>query len=184
MLNVSSRWRAWCGLLARLVVGGVFLGAGLSKVGDLAGSVRAVDAYELLPYDGATVVGSVLPFVEVVIGVLLLAGLATRLVAAVGGVLLLAFTAGIVSAWARGLSIDCGCFGSGGALPAGQSPRYAGEVARDVALLAASVLLVMWPSTPWSVDRLLAGDSHSEADADADAGTDGDSEARTDATII
>ena len=67
-------------------------------------------------------------------------------------VLLAAFTAGVASAWIRGLSIDCGCFGGGGQLAAGQAPRYGVEITRDVALLAAAALLVLWPPTAWSVD--------------------------------
>lgn len=145
------------GLAARLILGVVLLVAGATKVGDLAGSVRAVHAYQLLPYEVSTVVGSVLPFVEIVAGVLLVAGLATRLAAAVSAVLLVVFIGGIVSAWTRGLSIDCGCFGSGGQLTAGQTPRYGVDLARDVALLAAALVLLVWPVTAWSVDGWLGG---------------------------
>ena len=57
-------------------------------------------------------------------GALLLAGLLTRGAAAVAGLLMLVFVAGIASAWARGLSIDCGCFGTGGPVAPGDTrPR-------------------------------------------------------------
>lgn len=157
-VRVPIRARRHFGLLLRLSVGAVFLVAGGLKVGDLAGSARAVNAYQLLPYEAARVIGAVLPFVEIVVGVLLVAGLATRLAAAVSVLLLAAFTAGIASAWARGLSIDCGCFGGGGALAVGQSPRYGRELVRDAALLAASVFLVAWPATTWSIDGWLSDD--------------------------
>ena len=66
-----------------------------------------------------------LPFVEIALGVLLLIlGLATRLAAVVSAALLVVFIAGIASAWTRGLRIDCGCFGGGGDLAAGQGPSY------------------------------------------------------------
>lgn len=147
----------WLGLAARLAIGAVFLWAGGSKIGDLPGSVRAVNAYQILPYGVSTVVGSMLPFVEVAVGVLVLVGLATRLAAAVSGVLFAVFVAGIASAWARGLSIDCGCFGGGGELAAGQNPQYGSEIARDVALLALAAVLVWRPVTRWSADGWLAG---------------------------
>jgi uncharacterized membrane protein YphA (DoxX/SURF4 family) len=136
----------------------VWLVAGGSKVGDLAASGRAVVAYRVLPYEVATVVGAALPFVELTLGVLLLVGLATRLAATVSTLLLVVFVAGITSAWARGLSIDCGCFGSGGDLAAGQSPTYGPEILRDVAFLALAAFLLVWPHTRLSVDSWLAGD--------------------------
>jgi uncharacterized membrane protein YphA (DoxX/SURF4 family) len=151
------RMRPWLGLAARLVLAGVFLVAGASKVGDLAASGRAVYAYRLLPYDAATIVGAALPFVELVLGVLLLLGLATRIAAAVGSVLLVVFIAGISSVWARGLSIDCGCFGKGGELSEGVSPQYGGEIARDVALLALAVFLLVYPHTRLSLDERILG---------------------------
>jgi len=59
---------------------------------------------------------------------------------------MLAFVVGIASAWARGLRIDCGCFGSGGELAAGQDPTYGLELARDAALMVIAVLLTRWPA--------------------------------------
>jgi uncharacterized membrane protein YphA (DoxX/SURF4 family) len=156
----TDRWpvaRPWLGLLARLVLAGVWIAAGVSKVGDLAGSGRAVAAYRLLPVEAARVVGAALPFVELALGILLLAGVATRLAAAVSAALLAVYIGGIASAWARGLSIDCGCFGGGGALAAGQRPSYAPEIGRDVALLVCAGLLLAWPRTRLAVDGWLAG---------------------------
>src|SRR5262245_17824051 len=108
--------RPWVGTLARLGLAAVWLVAGATKVTDLAASGRAVNAYQLMSFDVARVIGAALPFVEIALGVLLLVGLATRLAAGVAAALLVVFIAGISSAWARGLQIDCGCFGSGGQL--------------------------------------------------------------------
>ncbi|WBB82157.1 DoxX family membrane protein [Micromonospora sp. WMMD882] len=154
------RWpvlRPWLGLACRLGLALVWFLAGGSKVGDLAASGRAVHAYQVMPYDVATVVGAALPFVELALGVLLLVGLATRLAAGVSAALLLVFVAGIASAWARGLAIDCGCFGEGGQLAAGQSPTYGPEILRDLGFLALAGFLLIWPRTPASVDGWLAG---------------------------
>lgn len=145
------------GLGCRLLLAGVWLYAGGSKVTDLDGSVRAVKAYQLLPSGLAEWVGAGLPFVEVGLGLLLLAGLATRIAAAASALLLAGFVTGIISAWARGLQIDCGCFGGGGELAAGQSPSYTLDLVRDVAFLAAAGYLVWRPRTRWSVDAWLGG---------------------------
>ncbi|MFF0654204.1 MauE/DoxX family redox-associated membrane protein [Micromonospora tulbaghiae] len=157
----AGRWpvlRPWLGVAARLGLAAVWLIAGGTKVGDLAASGRAVNAYQVMPYDLATVIGAALPFVELALGVLLLAGLATRFSAGVSAALLVVFIAGIASAWARGLAIDCGCFGSGGQLAAGQTPSYLPEILRDLGFLVLAGFLLIWPRTPFSVDGWLAGD--------------------------
>ncbi|WP_410813266.1 MauE/DoxX family redox-associated membrane protein [Micromonospora sp. 067-2] len=161
----AARWsavRPWLGVAARLGLAAVWLVAGASKVGDLAASGRAVNAYQVLPYDVATVVGAALPFVELALGVLLLLGLATRLSAAVSVALLVVFVAGISSAWARGLSIDCGCFGSGGQLAEGQAPSYLPEILRDLGFLVLAGFLLIWPRTPVSVDGWLSAEPAEE----------------------
>lgn len=148
-------WRPWLGTVVRLGLAAVWLTAGVSKVGDLAAAGRTVNAYQVMPYEAAKVIGAALPFVELTLGVLLLVGLAVRVVTGISAALLLVFVTGIASAWARGLSIDCGCFGSGGALAAGQAPAYAPEIARDVGFLVLAAFLLTWPRTRLSVDSFL-----------------------------
>jgi uncharacterized membrane protein YphA (DoxX/SURF4 family) len=150
----DPRHRDVVGLVARLLLGGVVLVAGLLKVGHLETSARAVRAYQLLPYDVAGVIGYGLPILEVALGVLLVLGLFTRVSAFVSGVLMVVFIAGIASAWARGLSIDCGCFGKGGTIAAAQT-QYPQEIARDIGLLLCAGWLVRRPSTSLALERLM-----------------------------
>jgi hypothetical protein len=56
------------------------------------------------------------------------------------------FLVGVGSAWARGLQIDCGCFGGGGEVAAGRT-GYPGEVARDVGLLLVALALARRPAS-------------------------------------
>jgi uncharacterized membrane protein YphA (DoxX/SURF4 family) len=157
-VNLAKRWptaRPWIGILCRLGLAAVWLVAGGVKVGDLAGSGRAVAAYRLMPFELARVVGAALPFIELALGVLLLVGLATRFAGAVSAALLTVYIVGISAAWARGLSIDCGCFGGGGQLAAGQHPNYLPDILRDIGLLLASAFLVIWPRTRLALDDFL-----------------------------
>jgi uncharacterized membrane protein YphA (DoxX/SURF4 family) len=147
----------WISTAARLGLAAVFLVAGASKVGDLAGSARAVNAYRLMPFEAAKIVGAVLPFVEITLGLLLLAGIAVRLSAGIATALLVIFIAGIGSAWARGLRIDCGCFSAGGDLGAGQVPTYGREILRDLGFLLLAGVLLWRPRTRFSVDGVLEG---------------------------
>jgi uncharacterized membrane protein YphA (DoxX/SURF4 family) len=158
----TAAWR-WVSLAARLGLAAVWLAAGGAKVGDLAASGRAVNAYQVMPYELARVVGAALPFVEIGLGLLLLAGLAVRLGAAVSAALLAVFVAGIVSAWSRGLAIDCGCFGGGGQLAAGQGPAYGTEILRDLGFLVLAGVLLWRPRSPFSIDGLLGVDSHEQS---------------------
>ncbi len=147
-------WWSWVGLGARVVIGVVWIVAGLAKLPDPAASVRAVRAYRLLPEVAVPVIGYGLPVLEVAVGLLLVLGLGTRVAAALSSVLLVLFIVGIASVWARGLQIDCGCFGGGG-FAADASEQYPWEITRDLALLAASAALACRPHTHWSLDRFL-----------------------------
>jgi uncharacterized membrane protein YphA (DoxX/SURF4 family) len=134
----------WVSTVVRLGLGGVLVAAGGLKIVDPQSSVRAVAAYEILPPGAATVVGWGLPFAEVALGLLLILGAFTRVVASISAGLLVVFIAAVISAAVRGLSIDCGCFGGGGQMAPGQT-NYAAEVARDVGFLAMAVWLVWRP---------------------------------------
>ena len=146
--------KQWLGLVARLVVGGVWIYAGALKLPNPALSIESVRAYELLPASLVEPVGYLLPPLGVVLGLALVLGVMTRGAALLSGVLLAAFIFGISWAWANGLKIDCGCFGDGGANPDAAS-QYPWEIARDVGLLAASVFLLTLHESRLSVDALL-----------------------------
>jgi len=151
----------WIGFAARLLVGGVWIVAGALKLPDLDASVRAVRAYQLLPEAVVPAVGHALPILEVVVGVMLVVGLLVRASAAVSAVLFLAFVIGISAAWARGLQIDCGCFGGGG-YDANATDKYPWEIARDLGLLFASLWLVWRPRSRWASDNRLLYDGQTE----------------------
>lgn len=144
----------WVGLIARLVTGAVWLVAGALKLTEPDASIAAVRAYELLPSSVAETVGTALPALEMVIGLALVLGVFTRGAAALSALLFVAFIIGIASVWARGIEIDCGCFGGGGAKPGAESD-YPWEIARDAALLAASLLVVWVRRTRLALDSVL-----------------------------
>ncbi|MEN3359971.1 MAG: hypothetical protein V7637_3953 [Mycobacteriales bacterium] len=157
-VSQAARWpaiRAWLGVVARLLLAGTFLWAGAGKVGDPAASVRAVRAYRVLPEWLDKGAGYGLPYVEIALGILLLVGLATRLSALVAVALLVVFLAGMISAAARGLRIECGCFGGGGDLGAAGATHYTTEILRDTGLLLVAAFLACWPRTRLGADDRL-----------------------------
>ena len=156
--RLAAAW-PWISTVARLGLAAVFLTAGGLKIGDLAASGRAVNAYQLMSYDAARLVGAIQPFLEIAVGLLLLAGLATRLSAAIAAVLLVIFIGGIVSAWAHGLQIDCGCFSKGGELTGGRTAQYLPDVLRDLGFLVLAGIVLVKPRSRFSVDGLLMGET-------------------------
>ena len=146
MLNVI-------GTLARLGLAAVWLISGGIKASDPNQTYIAVRAYDLLPDGMVSPAAAAVPFLELALGVLLLVGLGTRLVAVLSGVVLLAFIGAVAQSWARGLTISCGCFGGGGQVSAGQT-AYPQEIARDIGFLLLALWLVVRPWTAWSLDGL------------------------------
>ena len=142
------------GTLARFGLAAVWLVSGLLKAADPDQTYVAVRAYDVLPDAGVEVVSALLPWVELALGVLLLAGVGTRLVAALSAVLLVVFVAGVTQAWARGLAIDCGCFGGGGAVEPGQT-TYVQELLRDAGFLLMAGWLIARPHTLVALDDRL-----------------------------
>ena len=153
-LVTSGRVLDGIGALARLGLAAVWLVSGLLKAVDPAQTYVAVRAYDVLPRSLLSVVAGVLPWFELALGLLLLVGIGTRAVAVLSAALLLVFIAGVTQAWVRGLSIDCGCFGGGGAVAPGQT-QYVQEILRDVGFLALAVWLIVRPRTLFAAERRL-----------------------------
>ncbi|MEJ6574523.1 MAG: MauE/DoxX family redox-associated membrane protein [Actinomycetes bacterium] len=145
----------WLTFSFRLVLGGVLLVAGALKVTDPYGSATSVRAYQILPVDLANLLGFVLPFIEVGIGIFLIVGIWVRLAAIAGGALMLVFVIAIAQAWIRGISLDCGCFGKGGLLASDELPvwNYTLEIARDIALAVVGGYLFRFPQGKLGFDK-------------------------------
>jgi uncharacterized membrane protein YphA (DoxX/SURF4 family) len=143
------------GTLCRLGLAAVWLISGAIKAVDPNQTHAAVRAYQLLPDGLVGVVAAALPFLELAFGALLLVGIGTRLMGVLSGLLLLLYIAGVAQSWARGLNIDCGCFGGGGQVAAGKT-HYLQEILRDIGFLALAVWLSVRPRTLFAVDGLLA----------------------------
>jgi len=155
---------SWISLVARVVIGGAIMYAGLLKIGNLQQSVVAVRAYKLPLPDGLIqVIGYLMPIAEIVLGVAIITGLFTRWVVLLGAIMMLVYIVLIASAWARGLSIDCGCFTPGGLLLPDQKTKYLEDILRDIGLLVCGLFVFLFPSSPISVDKWIAKGDPEEA---------------------
>ena len=142
----------WLTLLARLILGVVLLVAGALKVPNLPKSAMAVRAYEMLPIPIANFLGYTLPWIEIGLGLLLIVGVTVKISGALGALTMLAFIIAISQAWARGLSIDCGCFGGGGTIDP-EDTKYLSEIIRDIGLMALGIFLYLYPKGRFAIEK-------------------------------
>ncbi len=128
----------WAVVGCRVVLGALFLWAAATKLPDMSAFAQDVANYRLVPgvlvpFVAASVVG-----VEIVAGLALVTGIAARAAAVVVSALLIAFTAFLAQALLRGIDLRCGCFG-------GDEVASWWTVARDLVMLAASLLVALTP---------------------------------------
>lgn len=157
MRTFNQKYQSVITLVARLILGGVLLIAGGLKAFKPAESASAVAAYKILPTQIAHIVGFALPWLEIAIGLLLIIGLSVRMAAIVAGGIMVIFIAAIISIWARGILIDCGCFGGGGVIDPSKAAAvhrtYATEIARDCGLVLLAGYLYFFPYGLISIEK-------------------------------
>lgn len=111
-------------LVGRILVGVVFIYAAYTKLRhpwELF--ALSIDSYRLLPEWAVIAVARTLPWAELVLGILLIAGIKLKYCAATATAILAAFMIIMVRAYMQDLGIDCGCFGIGQALGPGTLVR-------------------------------------------------------------
>jgi len=143
-------------LILRLLLGALFVVASTMKMRSPQDFALSVKAFKIFPEAGDHLVMLTtfwVPWLELTAGVLVLLGLWTRAAAVVLGALLIVFLVGIVSVLARGLDVDCGCFGKLDAICTGS--LGACHIVRNAVLLGIAAFLVIRGGGGWSLDRVL-----------------------------
>jgi uncharacterized membrane protein YphA (DoxX/SURF4 family) len=126
-------------IILRLLLAAVFLYAAYTKLRQpWLVFAMSIDAYGLLPEWGVLTTARVLPWLELAIGVLLLAGVWLRFVSMAAAILLAVFFGIMLRSFGKGMGIDCGCFGVGEALTWKTLARDGLLVASAIALSAFS----------------------------------------------
>ncbi len=140
-------------LVVRLVVGGVFAVFGVVKLIEPHEEFFSVIAgYNVLPAQIVPIFGTVLIFLEIVVGLAFIIGLYVRWSAAAIAGLLAMFLVALVQTVARGIPLeDCGCTGS--LINLGESVTTV--IWRDVLMLAAVIWFLIVRSNAWTIDQLM-----------------------------
>jgi len=135
----------------QIALGAVFVAAALPKIADPPAFAHMIYNYRLMPGGLVNALALVMPWIELVVGILLIAGVWRREAALVAAALLLVFLGAIGWNLARGHAVDCGCFDvrSAGKTPEQLLTEMKWVLLRDVGLLllAAQVLLATSPET-------------------------------------
>jgi uncharacterized membrane protein YphA (DoxX/SURF4 family) len=125
-------------IVARLTLAGIFIYASLDKIAYPAAFAKDVYNYQILPDALINLTALVLPWLELFLGLCLLAGIWLPGAVLAVNVLLIVFLATFIFNLARGLDVNCGCFGTGSDGPAMSSGWY---LMRDAGFLAIGVFL-------------------------------------------
>jgi len=125
-------------LPARVLLGGILLYAGFTKLNDGWRFAEAIANYRILPAQANQLLALTLPWLEVVLGLLLVLGLWLRAAAGLASLLFLGFAVAVIAALARHLDISCGCFGTGSAAQLGVQ-----TLALDLFCLACGALILL-----------------------------------------
>ncbi len=110
--NITMIRNKWVLFGFRLVVGGLFIWAGVLKIIDPLEFAQSIKNYRLFPRELAFIIAIILPWVEVVSGAFLIIGVFRRSSALLISLLLIGFIGLVAIALLRGIDTTCGCFGS------------------------------------------------------------------------
>jgi uncharacterized membrane protein YphA (DoxX/SURF4 family) len=134
-------------LVARLILGGIFLTYSIGKIADPATFAKEISNYQMMPYFTINLMALILPWIELACGVFLIAGIRQRAASAITGFMLIVFLIAIISAMARGLNINCGCFS--------HVVEYVGwrKVAEDTGQLILAVYIFFYPYDKLSLEK-------------------------------
>jgi len=98
-------------ILGRIVIGATLIIAGIGKVRNgQSNFLQSILGYDLMPKSIAAFIAHRLPYVEVLMGVMFMAGLFSQVISIFVFCLFLLFTSAIVLSLVRGMDNDCGCF--------------------------------------------------------------------------
>lgn len=121
----------------RLVLGGLFVYAGAAKALEPLDFAQNIRNYQLVGQSLSFMAALVLPWLEILAGAFLVAGIWKRGAALVISVLLVFFIVLTAVTMVRGLDVDCGCFG-----PAARKAGW-GVILEDLAMLALGLTLLL-----------------------------------------
>lgn len=150
---MSQRIHAFLACAVRVYLGIVFLMACVHKIAHPDQFAMDVATYQFLPVVLIHPFAIVLPWTELIAGVMLLVGWRVRSAALLVSLMMVSFMIALTWALTRELNISCGCFAS---QAMEQDPISWWTMLRDAVWLVMSVYVVLFDHIPLGVDGWLA----------------------------
>lgn len=97
-------------LIFRLYIGGIFIYASMSKINYAGEFAETIASYQLVPFWAVNVIAVIMPWTELICGLLLVAGVRAKAAAISIMAMLVLFIAVIAITLLRQIPIGCGCF--------------------------------------------------------------------------
>jgi len=138
-------------LTARIFLGALLVIASIDKIADPLAFAKSIADYRILGGPSATALATVIPWMELLTGLCLIAGILIRGSSFVAGTLLTVFTGAVLLALIRGLDISCGCFTQD---PAAATIGWF-KILQNSVLIGVSVFLYFSNSLWFSVEHYL-----------------------------
>ena len=133
----------------RTILAFVFIYAAILKIAEPGDFSQAIANYKLLPDISINVLGIILPWIEISAGILLLFGVAVKENSVIISGMLIVFIIAIGISLARGLNIDCGCFGTANGNQIGLL-----KLLQNIGLLVIGIILIIYNSTFLSMNKI------------------------------
>jgi uncharacterized membrane protein YphA (DoxX/SURF4 family) len=125
---------------AQVVIGVLFLLSALAKLGDIKSFALQVHNFRILPIAAENLVAITLPWIELMAGLALVLGVRARSGGLVATTMVAVFTVAVISAVARGLDFECGCFGTADSTHVGAT-----KIAQNFGMLAVACVAAVRP---------------------------------------
>ncbi len=136
-------------LASRFILGFVFVYAGAEKISDPSGFADSINNYKIFPLFTINTCAILIPWIEVVSGLMLIFGIALKENALIINIFLIGFVVLITTSLLRGLNIDCGCFGTEGEETIGIQ-----KIVEDVLLLILGIQIFLFPTEELTLQSL------------------------------
>jgi uncharacterized membrane protein YphA (DoxX/SURF4 family) len=143
-LKLDSNAARWVIVVLRFALAAVLLWAAVPKLLDPTTFATDISNYRLVPDSWAGPLAIMLPVLELVIAGALLAGVEARGAALIAGGMLVVFSVAMGQAMARGIDLECGCFGTTTESAVGWD-----SIARNVFLIALAGMIAYAPDVGW-----------------------------------
>jgi uncharacterized membrane protein YphA (DoxX/SURF4 family) len=136
-------------MLSRLLIGGMYIVASFYKIIEPGSFAKSIWQYHMVPSSLINLMALILPWLEALIGLAIIFGLAYRGAIWWANLLLVVFIVALSATIVRGIDIDCGCFKAG---TSATGPAWKALVF-DLGVMLFAVQLWMSRSRKWMFSR-------------------------------